>query len=207
MPRKAKSIKNCLAPINQLPSRSFRRNAVWSMPSRSVDAGERYCCCFLDWRNTGGSSSEIQLYIDQSKSTLVDVTLSFPELAELVVPHVSRLVSLTLRLDNSHSLSQIVKHLDYPIPTSHILHIVTDGPGLYASEFSSVLQTPPFTLEGAGNQVNLGVGWTPNLPSRHRGYHTHEGIHFEANGLPLEYIGTISDAREGLHHIRCRFVH
>ena len=64
-----------------------------------------------------------------------------------------------------------------------------------------------FTLEEAGNQGNLGIPRTPNLPSRHRSHYAHEPIRFEANGLPLEYIGTISGAGEGPHRVRYGSVH
>ena len=165
---------------------------------RSVDTGKRYCC-FPDRWNAGGSLSEIQVYIDQSKSTLIDVRLSSPELAGLV--------GLTLRMNDSHSLGQAVKHQDYPIPTLHVLRIITDGPRLHTLEFPSVLQNPSFYTRRSWRSRES-QRWLGTKPSpRHRGHHTHECIHFEANGLPLEYIGTISGAREGLHHIRCRSVH
>jgi len=149
-----------------MSSRSFRQNAVWSTPPRSVDAGERYRCCFPDWWNAGGSSSEIQAYIDRSKFTPIDVRLSSPELAELVVPHASRLVSLTLRLDDSHSLSQVVKHLGYPIPTLHTLRIIIDGPRLHTLEFPSVLQNPSFLhskLEIKGISALVGHQTSPHV--------------------------------------------
>ena len=137
------------------------------MLPRSVDAGERYRCFFPDWWNAGGSSSEIQLYIDRSKSTPIDVRLSSPELVELVVPHSARLVGLTLRLDDSHSLSQVVKHLDYPIPTLHTLRIITDGPRLHTLEFFSVLQNPFFLhskkLEIKGISAFLGRQTFPHV--------------------------------------------
>ena len=105
------------------------------MPPRSVD--ERQCCCFPDWLNAGGSSSEIK-----SKSTPIDVRLSSPGLAELVVPHASRLVSLTLRLDDSHSLSQVVRHLDYPIHTSFSSLLM--APDYTPRNFLQFSRTPPF---------------------------------------------------------------
>ena len=71
---------------------------------------------------------------------------------------------MTLRMDDSHSLSQVVKHLDYPIPTLHILRIITDGPDYTHWNFLQFSRTPPFTLGGAGDRGNLSVGWTPNLP-------------------------------------------
>jgi len=82
----------------------------------------------------------------KSKSTPIDVRPPPKKkvLAALIVLHASRLVGLTLRFDDSHSLSQIVKHLDYPIPTLHTLRIITDGPWLYTLEFPSVLQNPFF---------------------------------------------------------------
>ena len=91
------------------------------------------------WCNAGGSSSEIQAYIERSKSTPIDVNLSSLELAELIVPHTSRLTGLTVRLADNYSFSQIEKYLRHPIPTLHTfrisavsqLHTLEFPPSLY----------------------------------------------------------------------------
>jgi len=66
------------------------------------------------------------------------VSLSSPELAELVSPHTSRLVNLTIRVNDSRScLSRIVEHLCQPIPTLHTLRISTDARMPHTVELAS----------------------------------------------------------------------
>ena len=100
------------------------------------------------WWNVGGSSSEIQAYIERSKFTPIDAKISSPELAELICPHTSRLTGLTLRLDDSHGLSQILKHLHYPIPTLRVFRIIAYAPRLHTLEFPSVPRNPFFLYSG-----------------------------------------------------------
>ena len=96
------------------------------------------------WRNVGGSSSEIQAYIERSKSTPIDVALSSPELAELVAPHTPRLVGLTIQLNDLPSLCQVVEHLHSPVPTLRVFRIITNTLELHTLEFRSGLQGPFF---------------------------------------------------------------
>jgi len=89
------------------------------------------------WCNVGGSSSEIQAYMERSGSMPIVVNISSPGLAEFVAPHTSRLVGLALRVDKSKSsFKQIAEHLRHPIPTLHTLRISNGGPKLRAVEFA-----------------------------------------------------------------------
>lgn len=119
------------------------------------------------WWNAGGSSSEIRAYIERSKFAPIDAKISSPELAELIYPHASRLTGLTLRLDDSHGLSQILKHLHYPIPTLHVFRIITYAPRLHTLAFPSVLRNPFFLhskkLEIKGISAFLGPQTFPNV--------------------------------------------
>ena len=150
--RKAKSIKNCLAPINQLPSETLAHIVTFLPTERGLINAAVVCqhwrMSLLSsprlWWNAGGSSSEIQAYIERSKFTPIDAKISSPELAELIGPHASRLAGLTLLLDDPHGLSQILKHLHYPIPTLHVFRIIAYAPRLHTLEFPSVLQNPFF---------------------------------------------------------------
>ena len=64
------------------------------------------------------------------------VSLSSPELAELVAPHTSRLVGLAFRVnDPVISFSRVGEYLRHPIPTLHTFHISTDTPRLHTVEF------------------------------------------------------------------------
>jgi len=137
--RKTRRIKNSLAPINHLPPETLAHITTFLATERDLINATAVCqqwrTALLSfprlWRNAGGSSSEIQAYIERSKSTPIDVSLSSPELAELIVPHISRLVGLTARLDDSSSFSQIIERLRYPIPTLHTFRIFASAPQLY----------------------------------------------------------------------------
>ena len=100
---------------------------------------------------------------------LFAVSLSSPELAELIVPHTSRLVGLTVRAtDLSLSLSRIAEHLRHPIPTLHTFCVSTDAPRLHKVEVPSSIRDAFFIhsrkldLEGissfhTGTRLFLGV--------------------------------------------------
>lgn len=79
----------------------------------------------LLWRNAAGSSSEIEAYIERSKSTPFDAELSHPSQVDLILPHTSRLVGLTLLLDKvpGTKITHFVERLHYPIPTLHTFRI------------------------------------------------------------------------------------
>ena len=150
--KRARNIKNCLAPINQLPPEILAHVVAFLPTERDLISATAACQHWRTtllsfprlWRNVGGSSSEIQAYIERSKSTPIGVTLSSPELAELIVPHTSRLVGLTIQLNDLPSLCQVVEHLHSPIPTLRVFRIITDTPELHTLEFHSDLQGPFF---------------------------------------------------------------
>jgi hypothetical protein len=78
------------------------------------------------WHNAGGSSSELEAYLERSKSVPLKVTLSSPHSVVPIASHTSRFVALTIYLtDHSPGLDQITEHLRDPIPTLQSLEIQT----------------------------------------------------------------------------------
>ena len=95
------------------------------------------------WYNTGGTSSEIQVYLKRSRCMPIVINLSSPELAELIVVHTSRLVGLTARANDSQCCpNQIAKHLRHPIPCLQTFCISTTISGLREVEFASDVRDP-----------------------------------------------------------------
>lgn len=103
----------------------------------------------LLWRNAGGTSSEIEAYIERSKSNPLEVSLSDPSLVDLIVPHMPRLVSLTVLLKEASGIdiSYFIERLCHPIPTLHTFRIspatATHHP-TYGLEVSPDLNCPLF---------------------------------------------------------------
>jgi len=62
----------------------------------------------------------------------------------MIVPHTSRLVGLTVQLNNLPGLSQVAQHLHSPIPTLHVFRIIAITPGLHTLDFHSGLRLPFF---------------------------------------------------------------
>jgi hypothetical protein len=148
---KARNVKNRLTRINQLPPETLACVATFLPTERGLINATAVCqhwrATFLSfprlWRNVGGSSSETQAYIERSGSTPIDVSLSSPESVELIAPHASRLVGLTIRYNNTLSFNNIVEQLCYPIPTLQVFRII-HPPRLYGSNFPHYLQNPFF---------------------------------------------------------------
>ena len=88
------------------------------------------------WCNAGGSQSELEAYLERSKSVLIEVSLSSPQLAASIIPHTFRLVTLTVYMEKSSGLGEITEHLRGPIPTLRSLEICGQH---YLLEFSSGL--------------------------------------------------------------------
>ena len=139
MSRGAAEIKNSLASINKLPTETVVHIATFSAKERDLVDATAICYRWRNLllsspqllRNAGGSSSEIQAYIECSGSMLIVVDLSTPELAELIVPHTSRLVGLIVRAEDSlYCLSRIAKHLCHPVPTLQTFRISANTPQL-----------------------------------------------------------------------------
>ena len=183
MLRRARNIKNYLAPINwQLPSETLAHIVGFLPTERDLVNATMVCQHWRTtllsfprlWRNPGGSSSEIQAYLERSKSTPINVTLSSTELAELIVPHTSRLVRLTLQVDDSSCFSQIAKHLYYPIPMLSACRI-TFGYRVRTMEFPSDIEKPFFLyskkLELEGVSGFRGLQTFPHVTEL--GLHTH----------------------------------
>ena len=131
--RRARNIKNTLSPINQFPPETLAHIATFLPADRDLINATAICQHWRTillsfprlWCNPSGPPSKIRAYVQRSKSTPTNVKLSSPELVELVAPHASRLVGLTLRLHGKpYRFSQVIEHLPYPTPTLHSLRVV-----------------------------------------------------------------------------------
>ena len=140
---RAMNIKNCLARVNQLPPEILARIVGFLPTERGLISATAVCQHWRTillsfprlWWNIGGSSLEIQAYIERSKSTPIDVRLSSPELGEFIAPHTSRLVGLTIQCDGPSSFSEVVKHLCYPIPTLRVFRIIVHPSQVYVLKY------------------------------------------------------------------------
>ena len=150
MLRKARSIKNCSSPINRIPPETLALTGAFLTKERDLinvtAVCQRWRTVFLSfprlWRYPGGSPSELQAYLERSKSAPIEVSLSSPQLAVYIIPHTSRLVTLTVCVSGSTGFHQIAKHLHYPIPTLHTLGILTKNC------YVNALGLPPGLCEG-----------------------------------------------------------
>jgi hypothetical protein len=127
--KKARSVKNSLhnllSPINQLPPETLALIATFFAKERELTKATAVCQYWRTtllsfprlWCNVGGSSAEIEAYLERSKSVPVDVDLRDPELdTQLIVPHISRLASLTVRPRHLSYFSKCEEHFRSPIP-------------------------------------------------------------------------------------------
>ena len=137
--RKAGGLRNFFVPINKLPTEIVVHVATFFAKERDLVNATAVCQHWRTillsspqlWCNAGGSSSEIQAYMERSGSMPIIVDLFSPELAELIAPHTSRLIGLTMRAHSTSSLDQVARHLRRPIPTLQSFRISTDTPGLH----------------------------------------------------------------------------
>ena len=127
------SLHNLLVPINQLPPETLALIATHLAKERELINATAVCqywrMALLSfprlWYNVGGSSAEIEAYLERSKSVPIDVDLRCPEQdTTLIVPHTHRLATLTIRVRDQSSFSKCAEHLHRPIPTLHTLHLV-----------------------------------------------------------------------------------
>ena len=129
--RKAKSIKNCLVPINRIPPETLALIGAFLAKERDLINATAVCrrwrTIFLSsprlWCYPGGSSSELEAYLERSKSAPIKVDLSSPRLVVSIIPHTSRLVALNICVSGLSDFNLITKCLHYPIPTLHTLGI------------------------------------------------------------------------------------
>lgn len=181
--RRVNNVKNFFSPINQLPLEILAHTATFFVKERDLINATAVCQRWrttllsfpLLWRNAGGSSSEIQAYVERSKSTLLDVDLSRPSLVDLIIPHFSRLVGLTVRLDESSNLSEFIHHMRHPIPTLRVFRISSkDDDSRPRLTFPSDLKDPFFfTYQEAGIEGYFG-GARVQIPLCHRTRIGHE---------------------------------
>jgi hypothetical protein len=134
--KKARSVKNSLhnllSPINQLPPETLALIATFFAKERELTKATAVCQYWRTtllsfprlWCNVGGSPAEIEAYLERSKSVPIDVDLHDPELnTQLIVPHISRLASLTVRPRHPSYLRKCEEHLRSPIPALRSFHL------------------------------------------------------------------------------------
>jgi hypothetical protein len=146
--RKARSIKNRLTPINKFPPETLALTATFLVKQRDLVNATAVCQQWRTilvsfprlWQNPGGSSSELEAYLERSKSVPIEVNLSSPQLVISITPHTSRLVTLTLLVNDSTDFGRIATHLHYPIPTLRSLEILTRNRQLRTLELPSGLR-------------------------------------------------------------------
>ena len=137
--RKARNIKNCLVPINRIPAETLALIATLLPRKRDLINATAVCqqwrMILLSfprlWCNADGSSSELEAHLERSKSVPIQVNLSSPQLIGSITPHTSRLVDLTVWVDDLLDFDDIRHPLRYPIPTLRSFGISTKNPRLH----------------------------------------------------------------------------
>ena len=86
--------------------------------------------------------SELEAYLERSKSAPFSVALSSPQLVTAIAPHTSRLVALTTCVKTSSKFNHIVEHLRDPNPVLRSLDIRTENRHL------KTLKLPPGLRDG-----------------------------------------------------------
>ncbi|KAF9782899.1 hypothetical protein BJ322DRAFT_1073202 [Thelephora terrestris] len=137
--RKARNIKNRFAPINRIPPETFALAATFLTKQRDVLNATAVCQQWRTtlltfphvWRKAGGDSSELEAYLERSKSIPIEVDLISTELVTSIVPHAFRLVHLTVSIIIPGGLKQVAEHLCEPIPTLRSLKFLTKNPQLF----------------------------------------------------------------------------
>ena len=194
-------------PINRLPTEIVVHTATCFGKGRDLVNATAICQRWRTilisspqlWCNVGGSSLEIQTCLARSGFMPIVVNLSSPELAELIVPHTSRLVGLVLPAEGSRSnFRQISGHLRHPIPTLHTFRISTSTYQLHTVEFASDVRDAFFIhskkLELEGVHSFRGP---PGAPDSFKPFPNVTEIVFRANLGPTE-IDDLLDTLERL---------
>jgi hypothetical protein len=122
--RKARNIKNRLAPINQLPPETLALTATFLVKQRDLINATTVCQQWRTtllsfprlWHKAGGSASELEAYLERSGSVPIKVNLSSPHLFASITSHTSRLVALTMCVDDSSDFDRIATHLCHSHP-------------------------------------------------------------------------------------------
>jgi len=146
--KKARIIRNCLAPVNRIPPETLALSAAFLVTERDLINSTAVCRQWRTvllsfprlWYNAGGFSLELEAYLERSKSIPLEVTLSSPHLVALIIPHTSRLVALTISVVLPSSFNEIAEHLCDPIPTLRSLEIRTNNHQFRTLELSPGLR-------------------------------------------------------------------
>ena len=139
--RKAENIRNSFAPINKLPPEILALIATFFEPGRLLINATAVCRYWRTallsfprvWSRIACSNEKLfKTYLERSKSVPLEVQLprSLSRPLASLVPHTSRLVSLTVSVTGPSSFEQLAHHLIKPIPTLHEFSIfVCSGTG------------------------------------------------------------------------------
>jgi hypothetical protein len=208
--RKVGNIKNRLVPVNQIPPETLALTATFLATERDLISATAVCQQWRTalvsfprlWRNAGGSSSELEAYLERSKSVPLKVTLSSPHSVVPITPHTSRLVALTIHVADSLGLNQITEHLPDPIPTLRSLEIRTKNLQI------STLKFPSGLCEGLFRHLeSLSLNTIPSFPGPQIFPHITElslctsGFLYRPVIGPFGCIETTTGAGEGLCRI------
>lgn len=144
---KARHVKNSCAPINNIPPETLALVGTFLAKERDLINATAVCRHWRTillsfprlWCNPGGSLSELEAYLERSKSIPIEVNLSHPQLVASIIPHTSRLVALAVDVDDLPGFDEVLEHLRDPIPTLRSLEVLTRNPYLDTLELPSGL--------------------------------------------------------------------
>ena len=125
--KNVKNVRNSLQPISKLPPETLALVAEFLEPKRQLVNATAVC---QHWRATllsfprlwstirCSNRMQFEAYLERSKSTPLDVRFHniYPHLLESLLPHTSRLATLTVQVSNSSDFGRIAQHLRCPIP-------------------------------------------------------------------------------------------
>ena len=149
--KKSRYLKNSLARINRFPRELLGHIPTFLENERDLINTTAVC---RHWRATllatpylwcnisGSSTSKIRAYLERSKWRPLNVRLTSSNLAQLLRPHIRRVVSLRLDLVGQSHLERIAVHLFEPAPSLRKLIIRSRHVG-------HTLDIPPLFLGGS----------------------------------------------------------
>jgi len=143
--RKARNIKNCLAPINQIPPETLALVAAFLPKERDLINATAVCQQWRTtllsfprlWCNAGGSPLELEAYLERSRSVPIRVNLSCPKLVVSIIPHTSRIVDLSIWVYNFREFGSFTSSLRHPAPMLRSLEVSTINPYMHCLELPS----------------------------------------------------------------------
>ena len=149
--KKSRYLKNSFARINRFPRELLGYIPTFLEDERDLINVTAVC---RHWRTTllttpylwcdisGSSTSKIRAYLDRSKWHPLTVRLTSSNLAQLLRPHIRRVVSIRLDLVGHFHMERIAEHLSEPAPSLRELTI-------RSRHLGNILEIPPPFLGGS----------------------------------------------------------